>query len=144
MDQVTPLTNLLAQSIKVAAAYKARAEKVRPADKAELEKAAKSLADSGWITAAQVEQAVSTLSDPNQALRTLAELSTKSAEVITELKSRVGLDPRLESGSMIGKSASAAAPEVDYVGTRPATDADREWDAKMAAYRQQLDSEPVA
>jgi len=146
MDQTAVLTNLVSQAMKIAAAFKARAEKAKPTDPAALEKAAQAMADSNWITAGQLDQAKEALADPNQTLRTLAEMSTKSAEIIAELRAELkrvtGQDPRLSAGSAIPTKA-AAAPADDYVGMRPVSEADRVWSAKMMSYRQQLTDSPA-
>lgn len=147
MDQTAALSKMIAGLMKVASAYKARAEKAEAklatADPALVEKAANALVSGGWVESALLDQARTVLANPNEALKTLAEMSVKSAEAIDAARSKAGLDPRISAGTAVGRDGTVKAAgervEPNYVGSRVENEHDREFNERVLSYRTQMD-----
>lgn len=128
---VQALADLSQGVIKMAQEYKTRLASVPKApDKAEIEKAAATLIEYGWVTPGQKEAVLRGLTDPTVALHTLTELVVAKA-------ANDGQDPRLAGGHAVPttnghRKQSQALDGARYDGE---SEADRMFLAKQLARR---------
>lgn len=114
-----------------------------------LEKAAKTLVETGWLDNDEqnIKQAMDVLNNHEYALEMLCDLATKSASEMARLRDQLrqsGYDDRLQSKARFieeyTKKAEDGSTDVRYVGDRIENEHDREFMRRVLALRDSLDA----